>query len=59
MKFKFICELCKIEVKRGRKFNVDIFESDTETTATGHECADAICTSCANKLTNKINSMRK
>jgi len=59
MKFKFTCELCKKEVKRGRKFKVDIFESDDEITATGHECADEICLSCTSKLTNKINSLRK
>jgi hypothetical protein len=59
MKFKFTCELCKKQVKCGRKFNFDIFEADDETTGTGHECADAICTSCANKLTKKINSLRK
>jgi len=59
MKFKFTCELCKKEVKRGRRFNFDIFEAETNTTSNGHVCADDICTSCANKLTNKINSMRK
>jgi hypothetical protein len=59
MKFKFTCELCKKQVKRGRKFNLDVFEKDDEVTATGHECADAICKSCINKLTKKINSLRK
>lgn len=59
MKFKFACELCRKRVKRGRKFNIDIFEKQDEVTGHGHESADEICLSCANKLTNKINSMRK
>ena len=59
MKFQFTCELCKKEVKRGRKFKLDMFEAEDQVISHGHECADAICTSCANKLSNKMISMRK
>lgn len=41
--FKFTCELCKKEVKRGPKFRVeaDVCESDTQ--LTGELEADGLC----------------
>ena len=57
--FKFECEICKKQVKRGRKFSFDMFEMDSDSTGSGHVCEDEICLSCANKIENKINSMRK
>tara|TARA_B100001059_G_C17474425_1_gene398625 strand:- start:119 stop:325 length:207 start_codon:yes stop_codon:yes gene_type:complete len=57
--FKFECEICAKEVKRGKKFSFDMFEIDSDSTGTGYICEDEICLSCAKKIENKINSMRK
>ena len=59
MKFKFTCELCKKEVKRGDKFYIDLFQRDDDTSATGVDGADEVCKKCADKLERKIESMRK
>ena len=56
---KFECEICNKEVKRGKKFSLDMFEMDTDCTGTGFLCEDEICSACAKKIENKIKSMRK
>ena len=58
MKFKFTCELCKKEVKRGDHFNLDLWVQDDENSSTGEECVDDMCKQCANKIIKKIKSMR-
>lgn len=59
MRFESECELCKKQVKRGQKFNFDLFERDDDTMSSGVAGADEICTSCARKIERKIESMRK
>ena len=59
MKFKFTCELCNKEVKRGDKFHVDLFQRDDETSSTGVDGADEMCKQCAGKLERKMDSIRK
>lgn len=56
---KFTCELCKKEVKRGSKFNVDITEMIDETYGQGFGGEDGICHQCAKKIEKKIYSLRK
>lgn len=56
---KFKCELCKKEVKRGNKFNVDITEMLDDHYGQGFGGEDNICRSCAVKIENKIKSLRK
>lgn len=59
MNFKFTCELCRKEVKRGEKFRVEVdcYESDTE--LHGEFCTGDICKQCTIEIENKINLMRK
>ena len=59
MKFEFECELCKKQVKRGDKFEVELHQYETDCSLHGVECADDICFSCAGKIERKINSLRK
>ena len=56
---KFTCELCKKEVKRGNKFNVEIVEMLDESYGQGFGGEDGICRQCATKIENKIKSLRK
>ncbi|AUR82014.1 hypothetical protein NVP1017O_45 [Vibrio phage 1.017.O._10N.286.55.C11] len=56
---KFMCGLCKKEVKRGTKFSVDITEWITDSSGQGFESEDEVCHSCAKKIEKKIQSMRK
>ncbi|AYA63857.1 hypothetical protein DS731_07485 [Alteromonas sp. RKMC-009] len=57
--FKFTCEICNKQVKRGRKFDCNMFEMDSDSTGNGHICFDEICFSCAKKIENKIETMRR
>lgn len=57
--FKFNCGICGKEVKRGKKFSFDMFEMEDDSTGSGVVCEDEICLSCAKKIENKINSIRK
>ncbi len=59
MNFKFTCELCKKEVKRGPKFRVEVDQYDGESTLTGEVYEDGICNSCTSKIKRKIDSMIK
>lgn len=59
IKMKFTCGLCKKEVKRGNKFNVDITEYLYESYGQGYGGEDGICLSCAKKIEKKIESLRK
>tara|TARA_R110000772_G_scaffold55465_1_gene126538 strand:- start:792 stop:968 length:177 start_codon:yes stop_codon:yes gene_type:complete len=58
MNFKFKCDLCKKEVKRGKKFTVESTEWETESEGSGVFANDT-CNACHTKIENKINSMRK
>jgi hypothetical protein len=59
MNFKFTCELCKKEVKRGLKFRVEADQYDSESSLTGELYKDGICNSCMDKIKRKIESMTK
>ncbi len=43
MQVKFTCELCKKDVKRGNKFNIDITEMLDDTYGQGFAGEDGIC----------------
>ena len=59
MNFKFICGLCKKEVKRGKKFRVeaDCYKDDIHLNGEFEE--DNICKQCTIRIQGKINSLRK
>ncbi len=59
MEVKFTCELCKKDVKRGNKFNVDITEMLDNSYGQGFGGEDGICQQCAKKIEKKIESLRK
>lgn len=59
MNFKFTCELCKKEVKRGEKFRFEADCYDSENSLTGEISEDGICKQCLMKIERKIDSMRK
>lgn len=58
-KFAFNCSLCKRELKRSEKFQVSLDKYDTETTLSGVEDEEDICKKCADKISRKIQSLRK
>lgn len=59
MNFKFTCELCKKEVKRGKKFSVESTDWIDDSSGTGGFDVEDVCNSCHDRIDNKINSMRK
>ena len=59
MKFKFTCELCGKQVKRGDKFTVEIFKAEDECVGHGVESADPICNSCTKNIVNRLNYLRR
>jgi hypothetical protein len=60
MSFDFKCDLCKKEVKHGRKFSVDSTEWETEHSG-GYGGIDEeyVCVDCRNEVQAKVESMRK
>ena len=59
MKSAFKCEICKRDMKRSDKFQIEIMVQEDESTWTGECCADEVCRHCAMKVVKKINTMRR
>lgn len=59
MNFKFKCEICRKEVKRGNKFTIEIYRRDSEDTLACELDAEFVCKKCVTRVKNKIYSMTK
>ena len=59
MKFKFTCELCQKEVKRGNQYAIDVFEKEDPISSSGVICLTEVCESCSDKIITEIESLRK
>ena len=58
MLFKFKCEICSKDVKRGPLFDLNVFQFENKHEGSGYLCFDQICKSCATKIERKVDSMR-